>query len=146
MTDQQKQQPFADEVPGYVLAAAVRKELCLITTAGVCIVGIATATRTVVWCYLEHRIPQIAHGVPGDAIMAFDRECPEGSEVFSEATSRVIVGYGTFKNLSDRYSHDQHSDPLAERSLLKIWGRPSWHGSGATAAGARGNSVFRIQP
>jgi len=80
---------------GFELAKAIRSEIFgYISKAAIGgVVLILAALGTIIWGYVEWRIPQIAGGVPKGAVLAFDqRNCPAGWEHFEGGDMRAIVG------------------------------------------------------
>lgn len=67
---------------------------------------VLAALGSVIWLYIEWRLPQIAGGVPKNAVMAFAQEggCPEGWTDFARARMRMIVGAEPDGANSDRTS------------------------------------------
>jgi hypothetical protein len=80
--DFERAKAIRSEIFGYVSKAAI---------GGVAL--IVAALGTIIWGYIEWRIPQIAGGVPKGAVMAFDQKnCPAGWEHFEGGDMRAIVG------------------------------------------------------
>jgi hypothetical protein len=80
---------------GFELAKAIRGELFgyLGKAAVGLLVLVAGFIGTVLWAYLEWRLPKIAGGVPKGAVLAFNTEiCPDGWERLKGGGMRVIVG------------------------------------------------------
>jgi hypothetical protein len=80
---------------GYELAKAIRSEVFgIVGKAAVgAVVLLLGSLGAILWGYFEWRLPQIAGGVPKNAVMAFSKEtCPEGWERLKGSGMRVIVG------------------------------------------------------
>lgn len=79
---------------GFELAKAIRGELFsyvgkISIAALVLVVG---SVGTAAWAYFEWRLPQIAGGVPKDAVLAFNKpNCPDGWKRLENNDMRAIV-------------------------------------------------------
>jgi hypothetical protein len=100
-----------NEAVGWVAKGAIWMAALLITIAG-----------TGLWFYAERLIPEIARGVPGGAILAFDRaDCPKGWHPYKQAISRVIIGWGS-PDKEQKYSVDVHNKALQSHTFAEVGG------------------------
>jgi hypothetical protein len=79
----------------FELAKAIRSEVFGYVTRGalLAVTPVLGFIGFVLWGYIEWRLPQIAGGVPKNAVVAFAQgSCPEGWTYFVRARSHVIVG------------------------------------------------------
>ena len=80
---------------GYELAKAIRSEVFgIVGKAAIgAVVLLLGSLGAILWGYFEWRLPQIAGGVPKNAVVAFSTEtCPAGWERLKGSGMRVIVG------------------------------------------------------
>jgi hypothetical protein len=119
-------QPKPEELqsirPGaYQLASAIRREAVGWFAKGA-VVSIGTLAVAGIGLYLSKWLPEIAHGVPGGAIVAFERnDCPTGWRPYVGAVSRVIIGSGKLDK-DQKYSRDSHGQVLEEHTSAEIGG------------------------
>jgi hypothetical protein len=79
---------------GFELAKEIRSELFgYIGKAAVAGVALFIGTiATILWAYFEWRLPQIAGGVPKNAVLIFNKEhCPTGWQPLDGSEMRVIA-------------------------------------------------------
>jgi hypothetical protein len=107
----------------FELAKAIRSEVFGYVTRGalLAVTPVLGFIGFVLWGYIEWRLPQIAGGVPKNAVVAFAQgSCPEGWTYFVRARSHVIVGSEPdSESPNDTYQLLDHSGELAEYVFTK---------------------------